>query len=226
MCVFQEEGRGVGRRLGAGRRGLIATPLAYRCWKQKVCLPTLQSFASPTYATKGHRAHPQYPKPYNATPTSYHTFSPRNTLGGLGSLLSFPFCSLPIKGTGRDSEELRRRRKEGLPASSTGLPWLIVAPAAVVPEWTKQLRVWGHFAAYQLESGKDADVRNEGEQRGGQGVGRRGEEGRRRRNCSIQGEGGKEEELFHRKHVRRSCSEHVLGCCGHGTAILCTTVDL
>ncbi|CAN0233046.1 unnamed protein product, partial [Ectocarpus sp. 4 AP-2014] len=60
-------------------------------------------------------------------------------------------------GTGRDSEELRRRRKEGLPASSTGLPWLIVAPAAVVPEWIKQIKVWGHFAAYQLESGRDAD---------------------------------------------------------------------
>ncbi|CAB1103229.1 unnamed protein product [Ectocarpus sp. CCAP 1310/34] len=61
-------------------------------------------------------------------------------------------------GTGRDSEELRRRRKEGLPASSTGLPWLIVAPAAVVPEWIKQIKVWGHFAAYQLESGRDADA--------------------------------------------------------------------
>lgn len=119
------------------------------------------------------------PIPYNATPKSYHTFPPHDMLWGVASLLFF--CSLPIKGTGRDSEELKRRRKEGLPASSTGLPWLIVAPAAVVPEWIKQIKVWGHFAAYQLESGRDADVRIEGERRRG----RQG--GGERRNCYIEG---------------------------------------
>ncbi|CAM9574492.1 unnamed protein product [Scytosiphon promiscuus] len=60
-------------------------------------------------------------------------------------------------GTREDSKELRRRRKEGLPASATGLPWLIVAPASVVRVWMEHLRQWGYFSAYQLESRKNAD---------------------------------------------------------------------
>lgn len=68
--------------------------------------------------------------------------------------------SLP-SGTRKDSEELRQRRKAGLPASATGLPWLIVAPASVVRVWIEHLKLWGHFSAYQLESRKDADVRGE-----------------------------------------------------------------
>lgn len=72
-------------------------------------------------------------------------------------------CSPPSlpSGTRDDSKELRRRRKEGLPASATGLPWLIVAPASVVRVWIEHLKQWGYFSAYQLESRKDVDVRKD-----------------------------------------------------------------
>ena len=63
-------------------------------------------------------------------------------------------------GSTQDRDELRRRRKAGLPASATGLPWLIVAPASVVRVWMDHLKLWGHFASFQLESGRDVDVRN------------------------------------------------------------------
>ncbi|CAM9900636.1 unnamed protein product, partial [Hapterophycus canaliculatus] len=60
-------------------------------------------------------------------------------------------------GTREDSTKLRQRRKEGLPASATGLPWLIVSPASVVRVWMEHLKLWGHFSAYQLEARKDVD---------------------------------------------------------------------
>ena len=74
-------------------------------------------------------------------------------------------------GSTKDRDELRRRRKAGLPASATGLPWLIVAPASVVRVWMDHLKLWGHFASFQLESGKDVDVRRPRLRKGGPGGG-------------------------------------------------------
>ena len=65
-------------------------------------------------------------------------------------------------GTVRDKEELKRRRRQGLPASTTGLPWLIVAPASVARVWMEHLETWGYFSTYHLESGKEIDVRGQG----------------------------------------------------------------
>eukprot|EP00903_Cladosiphon_okamuranus_P010410 g9847.t1 len=79
---------------------------------------------------------------------------------GLGKTVqSITLLSAALKktGTGEDDKELRRRRKAGLPASATGLPWLIVAPASVVRVWVEHLKLWGYFSVFQLESGKDVD---------------------------------------------------------------------